>query len=112
MGISPRSWKNWNIQIQYLLKLNEIGFMEKIFQSNNSNTTLVKVKWNTYHYITPSIINSNTTLVKVKFLLLITSCTLYPIQIQHLLKLNDCGILDKALKSSYSNTTLVKVKSK
>ena len=78
----------------------------------DSNTTLVKVKLLSSIYPWLKKDNSNTTLVKVKFLLLITSCTLYPIQIQHLLKLNDCGILDKALKSSYSNTTLVKVKSK
>ena len=95
-----------------LVKVKLLSSIYPWLKKDNSNTTLVKVKWNTYHYITPSIINSNTTLVKVKFLLLITSCTLYPIQIQHLLKLNDCGILDKALKSSYSNTTLVKVKSK
>ena len=56
----------YNIQIQHLLKLNAIGFMEKIFQSNNSNTTLVKVKCNRFIKIIASKINSNTTLVKVK----------------------------------------------
>ena len=57
---------SWRIQIQHLLKLNNLKVGIHVSLLLNSNTTLVKVK-----FIKPLIsykprYNSNTTLVKVK----------------------------------------------
>ena len=53
------------IQIQHLLKLNIVGFLDNKAKSN-SNTTLVKVKLITCIFYAESFCDSNTTLVKVK----------------------------------------------
>ena len=76
----------------------------------NSNTTLVKVKYQ-LDILEKSIqINSNTTLVKVKC----NKVDYYQIQgliqIQHLLKLNTESAFTMYINQN-SNTTLVKVKS-
>ena len=64
-----------------------IYFSSKTFYIN-SNTTLVKVKFYLYKELLLSQSHSNTTLVKVKSLLRCFAFCIYPIQIQHLLKLN------------------------
>ena len=56
--------------------------------SKNSNTTLVKVKYENW-IRTGEEPDSNTTLVKVKFRIFHFQIFLVPIQIQHLLKLNE-----------------------
>ena len=55
--------------------------------SKNSNTTLVKVKYENW-IRTGEEPDSNTTLVKVKYNSSLFSCPHGSIQIQHLLKLN------------------------
>ena len=77
-----------NIQIQHLLKLNDLIEYIYIKINMDSNTTLVKVKCRTG-------VNG-------------TSCPT-EIQIQHLLKLN-CTTSSISFIKLYSNTTLVKVK--
>ena len=57
----------------------------------------------------PSL-NSNTTFVKVKFLIIFVMDNINLIQIQHLLKLNECAEEVKIELETYSNTTFVKVK--
>ena len=42
--------------------------MKKCTLCDNSNTTLVKVKWMTYATDDQVVVNSNTTLVKVKLI--------------------------------------------
>ena len=60
--------------------------------------------------MTTSIHNSNTTLVKVKFNICFQYLEIFlGIQIQHLLKLNGLSV-EEYRKNAYSNTTLVKVK--
>ena len=56
------------IQIQHLLKLNAAKAGATAEEMENSNTTLVKVKW--YYILLNNNINlySNTTLVKVKWI--------------------------------------------
>ena len=61
--------------------------------------------------MTTSIHNSNTTLVKVKFNICFQYLEIFlGIQIQHLLKLNGLSVEEYKKKMHYSNTTLVKVK--
>ena len=76
------------IQIQLLLKLNEerLGFTGS--EEGNSNTTLVKVKFQQQKIKEMKNHYSNTTLVKVKFSSIILALSYLSIQIQLLLKLN------------------------
>ena len=56
------------IQIQHLLKLNFLKLVMQLFIVRNSNTTLVKVKYQKSQAEIKFFVNdSNTTLVKVKF---------------------------------------------
>ena len=55
-----------SIQIQLLLKLNPDRFDTMLTSWDNSNTTLVKVKWGDFMAKMNVVYNSNTTLVKVK----------------------------------------------
>ena len=76
------------IQIQLLLKLNEKDIQTLSNSSNNSNTTLVKVKSLIFVVDLQHLLHSNTTLVKVKLHKIPELGSVFWIQIQLLLKLN------------------------
>ena len=118
------------VQIQHLLKLNEIILAMQL-RNAGSNTTLVKVKLYLKNTILQVLFRSNTTLVKVKFIIKFVASAIVAssnttlvkvkyrrfggkdkksrVQIQHLLKLNIVAVLGGVCLLS-SNTTLVKVK--
>ena len=76
------------IQIQLLLKLNQLSMVAYYYVIGYSNTTLVKVKFPLQKVAFMVFSHSNTTLVKVKCRVRLCPMCQWRIQIQLLLKLN------------------------